>query len=335
MFRTLLTLAFLSVLLVSALAQSPEQAVSLDLLITNATIITMNADRHVIENGALATKGDKIIYVSRENNEIPFPKGVIAKQTIDAHGKLLLPGFINAHTHVPMSLLRGLKDDVVLDDWLKNYIFPAEAKNVTEDFVRWGTRLAAAEQIRSGVTTFADMYYFEDAIAEETKAAGMRAVLGETFIDFPAPDNKTHDQLLAYSEKFLQRWRNDPLIHAAVAPHSIYTDSEQTLIDAATLARKYNSPILIHVAEIKKELDESLAANPVYKGNCAKCHGKTAEGRHFGGPSLISERTAVISTEDLHNIIANGKGHMPKFAGKLTSEEIDTLVQEIQALNRK
>jgi 5-methylthioadenosine/S-adenosylhomocysteine deaminase len=261
MFRTLLTLAFLSVLLVSALAQSPEQAVSLDLLITNATIITMNADRHVIENGALATKGDKIIYVSRENNEIPFPKGVIAKQTIDAHGKLLLPGFINAHTHVPMSLLRGLKDDVVLDDWLKNYIFPAEAKNVTEDFVRWGTRLAAAEQIRSGVTTFADMYYFEDAIAEETKAAGMRAVLGETFIDFPAPDNKTHDQLLAYSEKFLQRWRNDPLIHAAVAPHSIYTDSEQTLIDAATLARKYNSPILIHVAEIKKELDESLAKN--------------------------------------------------------------------------
>jgi len=199
--------------------------------------------------------------VSRENNEIPFRKGVIAKQTIDAHGKLLLPGLINAHTHVPMCLLRGLKDDVTLDDWLRNYIFPAEAKNVTEEFVRWGTRLAAAEQIRSGITTFADMYYFEDAIAEETKAAGMRAVLGETFIDFPAPDNKTHDQLLAYSEKFLQRWRNDPLIHAAVAPHSIYTDSEQTLKDAATLARKYNSPILIHVAEIKKELEESLAKN--------------------------------------------------------------------------
>ena len=160
-----------------------------------------------------------------------------------------------------MSLLRGLKDDVTLDDWLRNYIFPAEAKNVTEDFVRWGTRLAAAEQIRSGVTTFADMYYFEDAIAEETKAAGMRGILGETFIDFPAPDNKTHDQLLAYAEKFLKRWRNDPLIHAAVAPHSIYTDSEQTLKDAAALARKYNSPILIHVAEIKKELDESLEKN--------------------------------------------------------------------------
>jgi 5-methylthioadenosine/S-adenosylhomocysteine deaminase len=255
-------IAALLALTASALAgQAQKQAVSVDLLITNATIVTMDADRHVIENGALATRGDQIIYASHENNEIPFPKGVIAKQTIDAHGKLLLPGLINAHTHVPMSLLRGLKDDVTLDDWLKNYIFPAEAKNVTEDSVRWGTRLAAAEQLRSGVTTFADMYYFEDAIAEETKAAGMRGILGETFIDFPAPDNKTHGQLVAYAEKFLQRWQNDPLIHAAVAPHSIYTDSEQTLKESTALARKYNSPILIHVAEIKKELDESLAKN--------------------------------------------------------------------------
>ena len=103
----------------------------------------------------------------------------------------MLPGFINGHTHVPMTLFRGLHDDVTLNDWLYKYIFPAEAKNVNEEFVRWGTRLAAAEQIRAGVTTFADMYYFEDAVAEETKAAGMRGVLGETFIDFPAPDNKT------------------------------------------------------------------------------------------------------------------------------------------------
>ena len=122
-----------------------------------------------------------------------MPKGpIFTKQTIDAKGALMLPGFINGHTHVPMTLLRGLHDDVTLDDWLRKYIFPAEAKNVTEDFVRWGTRLAAAEQIRSGVTTFADMYYFEDAVAEETKAAGMRGVLGETFLDFPAPDNKTN-----------------------------------------------------------------------------------------------------------------------------------------------
>ena len=154
-----------------------------------------------------------------------------------------------------------MHDDVTLDDWLRKYIFPAEAKNVTEDFVRWGTRLAAAEQIRGGITTFADMYYFEDAVAEETKAAGMRGVLGETFIDFPAPDNKDEYEMLAYTEKFLKRWQNDPLIHAAPAPHSIYTCSQKTLQDAAKLARKYNAPILIHVAEMKKELDDSRAQN--------------------------------------------------------------------------
>ena len=157
-----------------------------------------------------------------------------------------------------MTLFRGLCNDVTLDDWLNKCIFPAEAKNVTEDFVRWGTRLAAAEQIRSGVTTFADMYYFEDAIAEETKAAGMRGVLGETFIDFPAPDNKTETAMLDYTENFLKRWQGDPLIHAAAAPHSIYTCSKKTLQDAAALARKYHAPILIHVAEMKKELDDSL-----------------------------------------------------------------------------
>ena len=252
-------LVLLALIAYPILARPQKQPGSVDLLITNATIVTMDADRRIIENGQLAIRGDEIFYVGPSKNEIP--QDIQAKETIDAHNKLILPGFINAHTHVPMSLFRGLKDDVTLDDWLRKFIFPAEAKNVTEDFVRWGTRLAAAEQIRSGVTTFADMYYFEDAIAEETKAAGMRGVLGETFIDFPAPDNKTHDQLLAYAERFLQRWRNDPLIHAAVAPHSIYTDSEQTLKDAATLARKYNAPILIHVAEMKKELDESLEKN--------------------------------------------------------------------------
>jgi 5-methylthioadenosine/S-adenosylhomocysteine deaminase len=240
-------------------AQAPDkEAVWVDLLITNATIVTMDGERHIIENGQIAVRGDSIYVVGKGPL---FPKGTQAKQTIDAKGALVLPGFINGHTHVPMTLLRGLHDDVTLDDWLRKYIFPAEAKNVTEDFVRWGTRLAAAEQIRSGVTTFADMYYFEDAVAEETKAAGMRGVLGETFIDFPAPDNKTNAAMLEYTEKFLKRWQGDPLIHAAAAPHSIYTCSAKTLQDSAALARKYHSPILIHLAEMKKELDDSLKQN--------------------------------------------------------------------------
>jgi len=239
-------------------AQVPKEAVSVDLLITGGTIVTMDGDRRIIENGEIAMRGDTIVGVGQAPL---FPKGVLARQKIDAGGKLLLPGFINGHTHVPMTLFRGLHDDVTLDDWLRKYIFPAEAKNVTEEFVRWGTRLAAAEQIRSGVTTFADMYYFEDAVAEETKAAGMRGILGETFIDFPAPDNKTEDEMLAYTEKFLKRWQGDPLIHAAPAPHSIYTCSRKTLQDAAALARKYQAPILIHVAEMKKELDDSRLQN--------------------------------------------------------------------------
>jgi 5-methylthioadenosine/S-adenosylhomocysteine deaminase len=150
---------------------------------------------------------------------------------------------------------------VTLNDWLYKYIFPAEAKNVNEEFVRWGTRLAVAEQMRGGVTTFADMYYFEDAVALETKSAGMRAVLGETFIDFPAPDNKTEAEALSYTEKFLKKWQGDPLIHAAAAPHSIYTCSQKTLEDAAALARRYQAPILIHTAEMKKEWDDSQKQN--------------------------------------------------------------------------
>ena len=251
--------AFVLVAPIAAFAQAPaKEAVGVDLLITNATIVTMDASRRVIEHGQIAVRGDSIFAIGSARL---FPKGVQAAQTIDAKGALVLPGFVNGHTHVPMTLFRGLCNDVILDDWLRKCIFPAEAKNVTEDFVRWGTRLAAAEQIRSGITTFADMYYFEDAIAEETRAAGMRGVLGETFIDFPAPDNKTNAAMLEYTEKFLKRWTGDPLIHAAAAPHSIYTCSKKTLQDAAALARKYHAPILIHVAEMKKELDDSLKQN--------------------------------------------------------------------------
>jgi len=231
-----------------------------DLLITGGTVVTMDADRRIIENGYVIIKGDSIVAVGEGLPRMPNGP-IFTKQTIDAKGALVLPGFINGHTHVPMTLLRGLHDDATLDDWLRKYIFPAEAKNVTEDFVRWGARLAAAEQIRSGITTFADMYYFEDAVAEETKSAGMRGVLGETFLDFPAPDNKTNAAMLEYTEKFLKRWQGDPLIHAAAAPHSIYTCSQKTLQDSAALARKYHAPILIHLAEMKKELDDSLKQN--------------------------------------------------------------------------
>jgi len=251
----LIVIAIVGMLVSSGLAQGKERV---DLIVSGGTVVTMDSARAIYEDGSVAVRGDSIVAVGpRAEIEARYE----SVQVIDARGHLVLPGFINGHTHVPMTLFRGLHDDVTLNDWLYKYIFPAEAKNVNEEFVRWGTRLAAAEQIRAGVTTFADMYYFEDAIAEETKAAGMRGVLGETFIDFPAPDNKSEAEMLAYTEKFLKRWQGDPLIHAAPAPHSIYTCSKKTLQDAAALARKYHAPILIHVAEMKKEWEDSEKTN--------------------------------------------------------------------------
>lgn len=255
MWRIAVWAAVLQVTVAAALAQTKQDV---DLIVSGGMIVTMDGARRIVHEGSVAIKGDAIVAVG-PRSEI---EGRYQSATnIDGHRTLVLPGFINGHVHVPMTLFRGLHDDVTLNDWLYKYIFPAEARNVNEEFVRWGTRLAAAEQIRAGVTTFADMYYFEDAVAEETKAAGMRGVLGETFIDFPAPDNKTNAAMLAYTEKFLQKWQGDPLIHAAPAPHSIYTCSKKTLQDAADLAKKYHAPLLIHVAEMKKEREDSEKTN--------------------------------------------------------------------------
>ena len=229
---------------------SPERA---DWLLSGGTIVTMDAQRRVISDGAIAIRGDSIVAVGPAAE---VAKSYRAARRLDTRGKLILPGLINGHTHAPMTLLRGLADDLALDEWLKKYIFPAEARNVTPEFVRVGTRLALLEMIRGGTTTYVDMYYFEDEIARVTKAAGMRGVLGESIIDFPAPDNKTVAQALAYAEEFLKHWRGDRLIRAAVAPHSAYTCSEKTLRDAAALARRYDAPILIHVSETKQELEE-------------------------------------------------------------------------------
>ena len=225
-----------------------------DLLVTGGTVVTMDAQHHVIEGGAVAVRGDSIVAVGQTAElEDKFE----AVTTIDAHGAIVMPGLVNGHAHAAMSLFRGIADDLSLEDWLHKYIFPAEARNVTEDFVSWGTRLGILEMLRGGITTYADMYYFEDAVARVTKKAGMRGVLGETIIDFPAPDNKTLPQAFDYTQKYLDHWKGDSLIVAAVAPHSIYTCSEKTLQDAAGLARRNRAPILIHIAEAPFELEQS------------------------------------------------------------------------------
>lgn len=289
-----------------------------DLIIAGGTVVTMDAKRTIQEDGAVAIKGDAIVAIgSREQIIAQYQ----SPQTMDAAGNLILPGFINGHTHVPMTLFRGLHDDVTLNDWLYKYIFPAEAKNVNEDFVRWGTRLAVAEQIRSGVTTFADMYYFEDAVAEETKAAGMRGVLGETWLDFPAPDNKSEAEMVAYTEKFLKKWQGDALIHAAPAPHSIYTCSQKTLQDAAALARKYKAPILIHVAEMKKEWDDSQkqhGMSPVQYLNKLGILGPDVVAAHCiyvdeaDRKTLLEKRVGCVHNPSSNMMIASGVSPVPE-----------------------
>jgi 5-methylthioadenosine/S-adenosylhomocysteine deaminase len=253
---------FISFLLIfpqSVFAQNkkplPEKNVpnwTCDLLIVGGTVVTMDKDRRLIEDGAVAVKDGKIALVGTRAD---VTKNLRARQTIDATGKVVIPGLINTHTHVPMSLYRGIADDLDLQEWLTKYIFPAEAKNVNEEFVRAGTRLGLAEFIRGGTTTFCDMYYFEDAIADETAKAGVRAVLGETLIDFPAPDNKTFDEALAYTEKFVKKWQGNPLVIPAVAPHAPYTVSQEHLLATRALSDKLNAPLVIHLAEAETETE--------------------------------------------------------------------------------
>ena len=212
----------------------------------------MDATRRVIENGAIAVSQGEVVAVGTAAEILQQFK---SKQTINASGKVVIPGLINTHTHVPMSLFRGIADDLDLQEWLTKFIFPAEAKNVTEDFVRVGTRLGLAEMIRGGTTTYCDMYYFEDAIADETFKAGMRGVLGETVIDFPVADNKTFADALIYTEKYIKKWQGNALVTPAIAPHAPYTVSEEHLKAARALSDKLNAPIVIHLAEAVTETE--------------------------------------------------------------------------------
>jgi 5-methylthioadenosine/S-adenosylhomocysteine deaminase len=226
-----------------------------DTIWTARYVVTMDPQRRVIENGAVAILGDHIVAAGpRAQIEAEYT----AQHRLDRGDAILAPGLINTHTHAAMSLFRGIADDLKLQEWLDKYIFPAEAKNVDRQFVKWGTRLAVLEMALAGTTTYTDMYYFEDTVAEETKAAGLRGVLGETIIGFPSPDYSTPQAALAGTESFLKRYADDPLIVPAVAPHSIYTNSDETLVGCRRLADRYQKPVIIHLSETKKENDDAL-----------------------------------------------------------------------------
>ncbi|MEO7970890.1 MAG: amidohydrolase, partial [bacterium] len=228
-----------------------------ELLVLGGTLVSMDQQRRVIQDAGVAVAGGRIVAVGPRREIAAQYSGA---QTIEANGKLIVPGLINGHTHIPMTLFRGLADDLDLQDWLTKYIFPAEAKNVSEEFVRVGTRLGLAEMIRGGTTTYCDMYYFEDAIADETAKAGVRGVLGETIIDFPVADNKTNAEGMAYVERFVQKWKGHELIIPAIAPHAPYTVSEEHLKAVRAFSDRTGAPIVTHISETKREVEDSIKA---------------------------------------------------------------------------
>ena len=237
--------------------------IQVDLLVLNGTLVTMDKDHRVIQDAGVAIAGGRIVAVGSSSD---INRMYLAPERVDAGGRIIIPGLINGHTHIPMTLFRGLADDLDLQDWLTKYIFPAEARNVSEEFVRAGTRLGLAEMIRGGTTTYCDMYYFEDAIADETAKAGVRGILGETIIDFPVADNKTNAEAMAYVERFVQKWKGNDLIVPAIAPHAPYTVSEEHLKAVRAFSDRTGAPIVTHISETKREVDDSLktkGARPV------------------------------------------------------------------------
>ena len=222
-------------------------------IIFNAYIITMNERMELIKNGSIRIEDNQIKEIGEGKIQIPDA------EYFDAEGMIVMPGFINTHTHVPMTMLRGYADDLPLHTWLNEHIFPAEARMVTPENVAVASRFAFIEMIKSGTTCFNDMYFFEDIIASEAKKAGIRAVVGESLIDFPTPSFHSVDEGIARGESLAQQWYGDSLIHPAICAHSPYTCSKETLQKAKVLSEKYNIPLHIHVAETRKEVEDLTA----------------------------------------------------------------------------
>ena len=223
-----------------------------DTLFTNAIVLTMDGQLNQYDPGAIAVKGDSIIAVGPEAE---ITKEYTADEVIDCGGKVLMPGLVNAHTHVPMTLLRGLADDLRLDVWLMGYMLPVEREFVSPEFVRLGTSLACAEQIRSGVTTFNDMYFFEDDIAQATADAGMRAVCGQSVMKYPAPDAAAFEDSIAYAREFIKKWKGHPLIVPAIAPHAPYSTTPEILRTCTDIAKEFDVPLHIHISETAFEVE--------------------------------------------------------------------------------
>jgi 5-methylthioadenosine/S-adenosylhomocysteine deaminase len=298
----------IAALTVTLAAQTPRPV---DLVIANGIVVTMDASRRVLSPGSVAISGATIAGVGTPEE---IARTFKAGEVLEASGRVVMPGLINTHGHAPMVLYRGLGDDLALMDWLQKYIFPAEAKTVSPSFVRTGTNLATLEMIRSGTTTYVDMYYFEEEIARATRSAGLRGVLGQTVIEFPVPDAKTPAEALARAERFIQEFREDPLITPALAPHAVYTLDAPTLKAVRALAAKYDVPVLIHLAETDDETRLSLERHKARPVAALSAMG-------FWGPKTVAAHGVWLQADEIQILRKHGVGvaHNPESNMKLAS----------------
>ncbi|MBI3490382.1 MAG: amidohydrolase [Acidobacteria bacterium] len=303
----------ISLFVVTALAIVAAQPArrQISLVVTGRSVITQNARHQILSPGAVAINGNEIV-------DVDTPEAIALKyralDTIAARDQVVLPGLINTHTHAPMVMYRGLADDLVLMDWLNKYIFPAEAKTVSPEMVRIGTRLAALEMIESGTTTYTDMYYFEEEIAKVTAEAGLRGVLGQTIIQFPVADAKTPAEGLARAERFIREYQDNDLIVPAVAPHALYTNDRATLVASAELGRRFGVPVIIHFAETQ---DEVRVAREQYQMTPAAA----LESLGFWGPRTLAAHGIWVDDDDIQILKRHGVGvaHNPESNMKLAS----------------
>lgn len=274
--------------------------------IKNVNILTMNQEKHIIENGVVIIDDSLIVNVGDES----ILEKYLIDSLIDGKGGILMPGMVNTHTHVSMIVFRSLADDV--PDRLNKYLFPLEKELVDEELVKLGAKYGISEMLLSGVTTFTDMYYYEDEVAKAAKEMGIRAVLGETVLNFPSPDSEKPYGGLEYGEKFIEKWKDDDLITPAIAPHAPYSLDSEHLKKCAHLIEKYDIPMMMHVAEMDYEYEKyqyEYGMTPVQYLD------------HIGvlNERLIAGHVVFVTEEDLdllqkrdvgiaHNMGANSKG---------------------------
>lgn len=283
---------------------------TISLLISGAWVLTQNPDREIFSPGAVALKGEEIVAVGPPED---LQKRYAPAKVLDYPQGLIIPGLINAHTHAAMSLFRGLADDLPLDDWLNLHIFPAE-RHLNGDYVYWGTKLAVAEMLLSGTTTFCDMYLWSAQVAQAAAETGIRALVGEVLYDFPSPNYGPPTAGLLYSEELCRTWQDHPRVKVAIQPHAVYTCSPELLQQCGELAERLDTRLIIHLAETPQEVSD-----------CEVRYGTTPV-RHLHKlglvtPRLLADHGVKLTEAEMDLLAASGAGvaHCPESNMKLAS----------------